>query len=180
MNLTETNRQINMTSEYSVSSFKAIWVLRVSTSFNTVALMRSAVILIQCLLNSALAENSKEPSSPIISTEASFNYDSNEKFLIWISLSAVIENKWHVNYIQTLPAQIQQKMLRKILEKVFITKTCTQCKTSHTLKTDVFELPDNRNIGKLFSKYELIFLDQTNFSYIPFQVLILQYWYSHP
>ena len=178
MNLTETNRQINMTSEYSVSSFKAIWVLRVSTSFNTVALVRSAVILFQCLLNSALAE--KEPSSPIISTEASFNYDSNEKFLIWISLSAAIENKWHVNYIQTLPAQIQQKMLRKILEKVFITKKCTQCKTSHTLKTDVFELPDNRNIGKLFSKYELIFLDQTNFSYIPFQVLILQYWYSHP
>ena len=90
-------------------------------------------------------------------------------------MSTAIENKWHVNYIQTLPAQIQQKMLRKILEKVFITEKCTQCKTSHTLKTDVFELPDNRNIGKLFSKYELIFLDQTNFSYIPFQVLILQY-----
>ena len=89
MNLTETNHQINMTSEYSVSSFKAIWVLRVSTSFNTVALARSTVILFQCLLNSALAENSKEPSSPITATEASFNYDSNEKFLIWISLSAI-------------------------------------------------------------------------------------------
>ena len=52
-----------------------------------------------------------------------------------------------MSYIQILPAQIQQKMLRKTLEKAFITKKYTQCKTSHTLKTDVFELPDNKNIG---------------------------------
>ena len=48
-----------------------------------------------------------------------------------LSLSAVIKNKWDINYIQTLPPQIQQKVLKKILEKVFITKKCTQCKTSH-------------------------------------------------
>ena len=53
-------------------------------------------------------------------------------------------------------------MLRKILEKVFITKKFTQYKTSRTLKIDVFEIPDNKNIEKLFSKYELVFLDQTN------------------
>ena len=28
------------------------------------------------------------------------------------------------------------------------------------LKTDVFELPDNKNIGKLFPKYELFFMDR--------------------
>ena len=54
-------------------------------------------------------------------------------------------------------------MLREILE-VFITKKCTQYKTSRTLKIDVFEIPDDKNIDKLFSKYELVFLDQTNFS----------------
>ena len=32
-------------------------------------------------MNSALGENSKEPSSSTISTEASFNDDSNEKTL---------------------------------------------------------------------------------------------------
>ena len=51
-------------------------------------------------------------------------------------------------------------MQRKILEKVFITKKWTQRKTLHTLKTDVFELPDTKNIGKLFSKYELFSLNQ--------------------
>ena len=91
-------------------------------------------------------------------------------------MSALIEeNKWDINYIQTLPAQIEQKVLRKILEKIFITKVCVQCKTSHTLKTDVFELPDNKKIGKLFSQHGLLFLDQANFSSNPFQVLILQY-----
>ena len=35
----------------------------------------------------------------------------------------------------------------------------TQCKTSHTLKIDVFKLPDNENIGKVFSKYEMFFFD---------------------
>ena len=49
-------------------------------------------------------------------------------------------------------------MLRKILEKVFITNIFTQCKTSRTLKIDVFKIPDNSNIRKLFSKHVLIHL----------------------
>ena len=56
----------------------------------------------------------------------------------------------------------QQKVLGKILEKVFITKKFTQCKTLRTIKIDVFEIPDNKNIEKLFIKYELLFLDQDN------------------
>ena len=36
------------------------------------------------------------------------------------------------------------------MEKVFIFKKSTQRKTLKTLKTDVFELPDNKIIGKLF------------------------------
>ena len=61
---------------------------------------------------------------------------------------------------------------RKILEKVFITKKCTQC-TSHVLKIDVLELTDNKNIGKLFSKYKLLFPNQANSSSDPSQILIL-------
>ena len=48
----------------------------------------------------------------------------------------------------------QQKVLRKILEKVFNNQKFTRCKTSHTLKRDVFEIQDNKNIRELFSKYE--------------------------
>ena len=55
----------------------------------------------------------------------------------------------------------------------------TQYKTSHTLKFDLFELPDKLVIttyfGKLFSKYEILFLDQSNFSSNTFQILLLQY-----
>ena len=54
-------------------------------------------------------------------------------------------------------------MLPKILE-VFATKKFTQYKRSRTLKIDSPEIPDNKNIGKLFSKYELLFLDQANSS----------------
>ena len=39
----------------------------------------------------------------------------------------------------------------------------------------MFKIPDNKNIGKLFSKYELLFLDQANFSSNPSQILILQF-----
>ena len=42
----------------------------------------------------------------------------------------------------------QQKVLRKILEKVSISKKFIQCKTLRILKIDVFEIPDNKNIGK--------------------------------
>ena len=64
-----------------------------------------------------------------------------------------------------ITCQIQQNVLRKRLEKVFI----------YTLKTDVFELPENKDIGNFYWKYELLFLDQSNFSSNPFQVSILQY-----
>ena len=80
-----------------------------------------------------------------------------------------------MNYIQTLPAQIQQKVLRKIFEKFFITKKCTPRKTLNTVKTDIFELPYNKNIEKIFSKYELFSLDQANFISDPSQISLLQY-----
>ena len=67
----------------------------------------------------ALGETSKEPSSPTISTEASFNDVLNKESLnLNLSLSAIIENKWDAHYIQILPTQIQQKVLRKISENV--------------------------------------------------------------
>ena len=58
-----------------------------------------------------------------------------------------------------LLAKSQQNGLQKILQKVSITKKCTQCKTLHTLKINVFELLDNKNIAELFSKYETFSLD---------------------
>ena len=51
-----------------------------------------------------------------------------------------------------------------MLEKVFITRTFIQCKPSRALKIDVFKIPDNKNIEKLFSKREQLFLDQDNSS----------------
>ena len=67
-------------------------------------------------------------------------------------------------------------MLRKILE-VFITKNVTQCKASSTLKIDLIfsKILDNKIIGKLFSKYELIFLDQASSSSDLSQTLILRF-----
>ena len=65
-------------------------------------------------------------------------------------------------------------MLRKILGKDFITKKCTQC-TPHVLKMDILELPGNKNIGKLFSKYKLLFPNQASSSSDPSQILILQH-----
>ena len=52
-------------------------------------------------------------------------------------------------------------MLQKVLEKVFIIK---KCKVSRSLKPDIFELPDNKYIGKLFSNNEMFLLDQAYFS----------------
>ena len=42
-------------------------------------------------------------------------------------------------------------------------------------KIDVFEIPDNKDIGKLFPKYELPFLDQANSSSDPSQTLTQQF-----
>ena len=69
----------------------------------------------------------------------------------------------------------QQKVLRKILQKVFITKKFTRFKTSHILKIDEFEIPGNKSIGKLFAKEELLFLDQANSSSNLSWILILQF-----
>ena len=66
-------------------------------------------------------------------------------------------------------------MLQKILDKVFVNKKFNRHKTSLTLQINVFEIPDNRNIWKLFSKYELLFLDLANSSSHPSQILIVQF-----
>ena len=69
-------------------------------------------------MNSALEETSNEPSSSAISAEVLFNDVCNEETLnVNQSLSATIENKRYINYIQTLTAQILQKMLWKIVQK---------------------------------------------------------------
>ena len=39
--------------------------------------------------------------------------------------------------------------------------------SSCNLKLDVFKIPDNKNVEKLISKYELLFLDQANPSSSP-------------
>ena len=96
LNLVETNRQINMTSDYSASSnnsFKSHFNAKnFNMFFNIMAVVQSTVILLQCLLQgwsktykcnatSTSEENWEEPSSSTISTEASFNDDSNENTL---------------------------------------------------------------------------------------------------
>ena len=53
---------------------------------------------------------------------------------------------------------LQQKVLRKIMQKVFITKKFTQCKTLHTLKIDVFEIPDKIKKWKIVFKISTAFL----------------------
>ena len=78
-------------------------------------------------MNSSSGENRKQTSSSTISTEASFNGDSNAETL------NINETCWQL-FILHAP---QQNLQRKILEKVFITKKFTQCKTSRTLKIDV-------------------------------------------
>ena len=40
---------------------------------------------------------------------------------------------------------------------------------------DVFEIPGNKNIAKLFSKYKLLFLNQANSCSDPSQILMLQF-----
>ena len=57
-----------------------------------------------------------------------------------------------MKYIQILPATREGATIN--IEEVFVTKKLTQCKTSCTLKIKVFRIPDNKNIGKLFSKYD--------------------------
>ena len=72
----------------------------------------------------------------------------------------IMENKWDIKYIQILPDGIGEGLHHNI----FITQKITHYKTSRTLKLDVLKIADNKNIEKLFSKYELFFLDQANSS----------------
>ena len=100
-------------------------------------------------MTSASRGNWKEPSSSTVLTDSAFNGDNNE--------------------------ETRKIVLRKILEKVFINKKFTQCKTSRKLKIDLFEIPDKKNIGKLFAKYEPLFFNQANFCSDPSQILMLQF-----
>ena len=55
-----------------------------------------------------------------------------------------------------------KNMGERVHQKVFITYKFIQGKISGALKIDVFKIPDNKHIGKLFSKYELLFLLTAN------------------
>ena len=63
--------------------------------------------------------------------------------------------------------------MQKILKKSLITRKYIHCKILHTIKSDVFKLPNNKNIENLFSKYELFSLDQKLFS---LDLIYLKYW----
>ena len=61
-------------------------------------------------MNSASGENWKEPSSSTLSTEASFNDDSNEEILNKKILLAIKENKLDKKYIQILPGPVERAL----------------------------------------------------------------------
>ena len=85
---------------------------------------------------------------------------------------AVIENNWDIKYIQILPAPPEGAT--ENIGKIFFTKKFTQCKILRIL-IDVFKIQDNKNNGKLCSKYELLFLDQANSSSDSSEILILRF-----
>ena len=92
MNLIEINHPINKTSDNSISSinsFKSHLNIKSFDMFLTVVVVRSTVILLQCLLRgrcewirviwTQLQKKTKqEPSSSAILADSSFNGDSNE------------------------------------------------------------------------------------------------------
>ena len=53
------------------------------------------------------------------------------------------------------------------LKRKYWRRSSLKRKTSRILQINVFEMPDNKNIGKLFPKYELLFVDQANSSFDP-------------
>ena len=75
----------------------------------------------------------------------------------------IIINKWDIKYIEVLPGAIGEGLHHNVL----ITMKFTHYKTSRTFKLYVFKIPDNKNIEKSFSKYELFFLDPANSSSNP-------------
>ena len=104
-------------------------------------------------VNSAVQEIPKDASSTISVKWWIDNDSIKEVVNVNKVFSAIIEQKWDRHFIKTLSAQVRQNVLRRILEKAFITKKCTRCTWSHTVKIiDISELPDNKNIRKVFSK----------------------------
>ena len=75
----------------------------------------------------------------------------------------MIKNKWDIKYIEVSLGTIGEGLHYN----VSITQKFTHYKTSRTFKLYVFKIPDNKNIEKLFSKYELLFLHPTNSSSNP-------------
>ena len=65
-------------------------------------------------VNSALRENSKEPSSSTVSAETSFDDDSNKEALNVNKVFPAIMEKMDINHIQTLPAQVPNITCRNI------------------------------------------------------------------
>ena len=168
-----------------ITFLKVIWMLRVSTCFNTPAAVRSTVILLHCLLQGwyecirviwtqLQKKTERNPQHQKDQQMYQLMGTIMKKLLMLIKHVGSNRKKMGYKYIfeYYLP---QQKVLQKILEKVFINKKFTQCKTSRTLQINVFEITDNKNIWKLFPKYELLFLDQADYSSDPSEILILQF-----
>ena len=181
MNLTETNNQIRMLSGHSVSSnnsFKSLWMLAVVQ----LQLCESWLNLTQGLLQGwrkrtkvmwiRLQEKTQKNSYyQLFQQKHNLTVIVMEKLLMWIKLVSNFRKKRDIEYIQTAPREGAIEYIGEGLHY----KKIPQCKTSCTLKIDVFEIPDNKNIEKVFSEYELLSLDQSNSSPDPSLILILQF-----
>ena len=128
-------------------------------------------------MNLGLKGNSKESSA-----EASFDDDNNnnnnnnnnkENFNMKKVLSAVIEKMGHELYSNIICPGSTESATKNI-GKGLTTNKCTQCKIPQTLKADLCELPYNKNIKKLFLKYELFYSVKASSSSDTFQILIQQ------
>ena len=92
----------------------------------------------------------------------------------------MIENKWDTKTYSNITCPKKRcygKHWKRcsLLQFHVITKKFAQCKALPTLKIDVFEIPRNKSIEKLFSKYELLILDQANSRTYPPEILILYF-----
>ena len=117
----------------------------------------------------------KRTLTSTISTEASSISDSNEETLnlnktCIKNLNKKIENNWDIK--PNLPQQI---VLQKMLEKVFVAKKFTQCKTSHTLCNIRFEIPENKNFGNCVQNVNCFSWIKLIPSSDPCHIVILQF-----
>ena len=71
-------------------------------------------------------------------------------------MSAIIGNKLDINYIQTASAKFNSRCYGKYWRTSSLLRNVLNVK--QVLRIDIFQLPNNINIGKLFSKYELFFI----------------------